>query len=756
MRGIIFRTDSFAAPLPCPGYHRPVPGLCVSRRGDRVHLRTTTTKSDIPTDVDLIPKPKWKPAPPPDRSSIFDNRFVSRQSWNFTSVLEGPSEASREEDNEPREDAVARERAFYRIIRDGQPDRVMNAMLDPQYREVVASLPSSVFVEALRILSPAYFIEPYRPIYRPMHLTGVLAKMFKPLEVIFDEFVHNLAAIIRIRHEGEQTLGLAEYQHLLDCARAMGDVEMADAIWLDMKEERVDPDIQCYNHYMEAKVWDHAFVGREKYNLRVTPYYYRKRRSDTPSEGWQGYGTGNRSVRLKVMAIFRDMTQREIPPDERTFVNLFLACCRTGHMGNMKSILKLVWNVDIDLLREENDPEKIPPATSFEPSSPLHPSERLLFAVAHGFGTNNDLQSALRVLDYVSRSYNIPVPENVWYELFERSFVLSRPRFGPDAVRNAKGSVSYDFLTALFEVMTSAPYHVHPRAAEYFRMAKTAWTRARLREFRSHMNACYDLLREVRQQSRHARSVVAEYLTAASRADADDRNSVLQSSALADAIHTYGIRRLMTAQVTALVERMARLLLIHHRFTGRDNPVFEWQILPRGLEEWADFLPTTFWYYSGTGVVGFKGKTFWGQCKLKPHNKVAIRRVARAENPEIWEEAEEVDDDFFWQSFRAGDGRNLNFDVAPLTQLVWESEKYLIPDELDDELDTGVIDDADTINMDLLSWLGRIRNTANGLAAPDEEAEPGHDTEKVIKSPSPTIPWLSLPWMRDVWARTVL
>ncbi|GAD96072.1 hypothetical protein AOR_1_1278094 [Paecilomyces variotii No. 5] len=763
MRGIILRPDIFAAHLPCQVYHRQVPGLQASRRVHWVSARTITTKSDIPIGVDPIQNPKgrtkWKTAPLSDRSSIFDPRLISQQSWNAPSILEGSSEVSRggdnepgEKDNQPGENEAARERAFYRIIRDGQPDRVMNAMLDPQYREVIAWLPSSVFVEALRILSPAYFIEPYRSIYRHLHMGTVAAKRMKPLEEIFDEFVYNLAAIIRIRHEAEQALGLAEYKHLLDCARAMGDVELAEATWTDMKDEEIEPDVECYNHYMEAKIWDHAYIGFEKYRLRITPFYYRRRRSYFPTPGWQGFGTGRRSVRLMVLRIFQEMTEREVPPDETTFVNIFLACCRVGFNKQAEAILKSVWNIDCDLLRDENEPEKIPAPAVFDRSSPLHPSERLLFAVAHGFGIINDLQTALRVLDYVSRSYAIPVPENVWYELFERSFVLSRKPYG-NSVGDYRGRVSYDFLTTLFDVMTSAPYHVRPSTWVYWKLAKTSWCRSRRREFRAHINDAYDRFMEVRQQSRQARSVVAEYLTTAAQTEPEGRDLILQSSELAEAVHAYAIQRLVTAQLELTMERLVRLYLIHRRWTGRDNPEWKWQLLPQMLEEWADFLPTSFFYSAGTGVVSFQGKTRWGECKIRPHNKVPIRRVAHSERPDIWEEAEEVEDDYFWKTFREGEGRVLNFDVGPLKQLVWESEQYVFPDELDDELE--LIDDEDTDNSDLLGWLDRIRNTASGLTLP-EAAEPQHDTEEGSKTPSPSIPWLSLPWMRDVWAKTVL
>ncbi|RJE16636.1 hypothetical protein PHISCL_11027, partial [Aspergillus sclerotialis] len=95
----------------------------------------------------------------------------------------------------------------------------MNMFLDPRYARLVASLPQSTFVEAFHLLSPAYFIIPYRDIHRPLHPTAVRLKKYKPLELIFREFSDNLATIVETRTSTGRTLGLAEYRHLLDCAR---------------------------------------------------------------------------------------------------------------------------------------------------------------------------------------------------------------------------------------------------------------------------------------------------------------------------------------------------------------------------------------------------------------------------------------------------------------------------------------------------------------------------------------------------------
>lgn len=568
-----------------------------------------------------------------------------------------------------------REDQLYRIIQDAQPDQVMDAMRDLRYVDFVASMSQNAFVEALYLLSPGYFIDPYREIHRPLHPSTVQAKGYKSLASIFDEFVNNVAAVVQLRQSAGHHLGLAEYTHLLDCARSIGDAVVADRIWYGMKDNEVDPDIQCYNYYMEAKVWDGAYTGREKYNLRVTPFAYRKRRFVDPNEGWQGYGTAGRSVRKEVLDTFNEMTEAGHQGNEATFVNVILACGRVGHLRGIKNVLKTAWNVDVDALLAEPDSPKLPPVTTYDPSSPLHPSSHLLFAVAHALGTNNKIPAALRTIEFISHAYNLPVPEKVWLELFERAFVLSRPRFGPDAKRNAKGKVPYDLLNGMYQAMISAPYNVRSTIQIHHMLAKTAWDRDRLSEFLHHIRAAYNVLNETRQERKKARYIIEEYLCALhTHANPTQRNETLQSSSLADAIHKYDILRLRTAQQTMIMERLARLLVINNRWTGRNNPVWERCLLPRAVEEWQDFLPESFVYHTHGGLVQLRGKTQWGESYLNYHDRVPSRRRV-AGDPGADEKADkegnrEVDDDFFWERCRQAFPL-VDFDSPPLSRLFW-------------------------------------------------------------------------------------
>lgn len=584
------------------------------------------------------------------------------------------------------------EASFYKILQSRQPDQVMDAMTSAHYRGVVVSLPQSTFIEALHMLSPSYFVEPYRDLHRPIHPYAVEVKRLKPLEWIFEDFTDRLYRIISIRGGG--LLGLAEYTHLLDCARSTGNADMADEIWRAMERNEIHPDIQCYNHLMEAHVWNHTYTGGEKYHLRMTPFAYRRRRFGDANLSWKGYGTAGRSVRKLVIEIWRDMLHRDIPGDEITYVNMFLASSRVGHVAGMKSLLKAVWNVDVDLLLATDDFSHHPPVAAYEPSSPLYPTDRLLFAIAHGFGTNNDMYAALLVMDFVSRSYNIPVPQKVWHELVERAFVLCRPRFGPRAEQDSRGKVPTSFVVGLFETMTSPPYNIPPTVNLYRMIAKTAWDEAQAGDFERHVCAAYELLCEARRKRTATRDAIGGFLEQVSLQLSDDNNendnnetakTLLNSQSLASAITTYDKYRLLTAQQCILLERLPSFFLQRHRWVklkpnnSIDESTWDRREVPRLIHEWQDFLPRQIWYEISSGLVALENAA--GSPFVRG-DRVPIRRVGgygygggggRRDGPDgndgiTMQQQDMTIDERFWDGLRDRFGF-LDFGKPPLDRL---------------------------------------------------------------------------------------
>ncbi|KAJ5098553.1 hypothetical protein N7532_005554 [Penicillium argentinense] len=534
---------------------------------------------------------------------------------------------------------------FYRVLEDGQPDQVMIAMTDPRSAGLVGSLPQTTFLEALHRLSPTHFVEPFRDIHHPLHSWSVLLSGVKRVEEYFDDFVRNLLTIVRFRTAAGQPLQLGEYTHLLKCARSMGNFPLAKQLWESMEDNRIAPDTTCYNYYMEVQVWDHCYTGPEAYRLRILPHHYRKRKyeGEQRAVGWQGFGTARMSVRASVMRLFQTMLDDGNLADERTYINLLIASARVGHNKGMRYILKTVWNIDLDAMKAQSVPDdaSLPPATPYDPWSALYPTENLLFAVAHALGTNNDISGAVRVVQFISSSYNIPIPGKVWLELLERAYVLSRARTskGERTIQaNALGQVSVDLVRSMFDTMTSSPVNVTPTLQTWRFMMNLSIDCGSLEDCKAHLRGAYGLLRDTREKEREARKVVLRCLQPAlDTAEKQIQNGAIQpdpilfqSPLLAQAVQEYDILRLQVYQQTYLLNRCLWVAARVHHWQDTPDKIWFLQERPKMLEEWQDFVPQVrrIFYDDNTGHMDTKGETrFRSRHWVSDADIIPVRRM---------------------------------------------------------------------------------------------------------------------------------
>ncbi|KAI9043488.1 uncharacterized protein KD926_003639 [Aspergillus affinis] len=583
---------------------------------------------------------------------------------NFPAFLDSPSTGDVENETiglpNDRQHVQALSRGavkeFWAIVRDGQPDQVMSVLLNPRFDPIIATMTPSRFAEVFCLLSPTYFILPFRKIHRPLHPTTMHVHGYKRLEVIFEEFANNVMTVAETRLRTGHQLGLAEYTHLLRCASSMGDAVMAEHVWESMKADDIRPDVTCYNHLMASKSWNSTYTGRESYRLRITKHIYRKRGYEYPNPGWTGFGTKARSVRKDVTSILNEMIGEGFQADENTFIQVMVSSSRVGSITGIIRLLKAIWNVDVDALLDPENHPKLKPVTPFPRSSPCYPTKNLLHAVAHAFGTSSNMLAALRTIDHLSESYNIAVPEGVWLELTERAFVLSRQRFGPDLPGKDRGQLYFNFIFELYETMTSKPYNVRPTAHVHQMMAKTAWDQRNWPRYKEHMEGAYNVLAETRRKQRIARTKVMGYLTNSktSQGPKNPRGQVnlsrFKSRPFANAVYEYDLLRLRAAQANMIVRRLARLLLIQKHWEIPGEPEYTWErrLLPQALEEWQDFLPDKIHYDTSGGTVNRKGFTNWRFRRFTGFYKIPIRRPTPTNGLKREVHPDDIDDDAFW------------------------------------------------------------------------------------------------------------
>ncbi|KAJ5328396.1 hypothetical protein N7452_008786 [Penicillium brevicompactum] len=624
--------------------------------------------------------------PPSPRRCVYKREARKlRTSQRWSSELAVPRPASFEEESRialPEWNSSAEEEAykqsFFQAVENGQPNQVMDAMVDPRSVGLVGSLTQTAFVEILHLLAPSHFIEPYRDLHHTLHGWGVLMQGLQPIEAVFDEFTKDLLTIMKYRVAAGYPPQLAEYTHLLDCARAMGNEPLADELWQEMKANNIAPDTMCYNHYMGAKVWDHCYVGKESYNLRILPYSYKKRRMENPNPGWRGFGTAANSVRRMVLELFSEMSESGLSGDEQTFINILLASARVGDMTATKNILITVWNVDVDALIATEDEASLPPVTPYDTWSGLYPTERLLFAVAHAFGTGNDFPAAMRTVDFIASSYNIPITDKVWAELFERAYTLSKEHNRRQAHDGRQGKVPREIIHKMFGTMTAEPHNVSPTLQMYRFTTQTHIRDGNLEICKEDMRKAYDILSETRARRRQARDTVmrclqpvlrsmkaplkGEKIPPNGRAKYQRDNclepdkTLFRCPLLTEAIHHYDLLRLEVFQQIYLMQRIAFAVIKRKTWIDTPDNVWEQQERPKLQEEWKDFLPEINAYESTrsyreheSGTFEFLGRTNSHSRYMSRHGRIHARRLS--DQTELFHPVEEkvLDDKVFWE-----------------------------------------------------------------------------------------------------------
>ncbi|KAI1981883.1 hypothetical protein LOZ53_005179 [Ophidiomyces ophidiicola] len=532
------------------------------------------------------------------------------------------------------------------MLAEAQPRRIFTSLLrSPELQQIISELPATTFAEVLQLFSPEYFIEPNKEIQSHLHPTIAFKNRVLPLTILMARFAETLRMIVERRRSAGFTIGLAEYTHLLSCYASMGHGEMADKIWEEMVAHRIEPNVQCYNYLMEAKAWNRCYTAKENHRLRSTRWIYEKRRWWPSNPGYQGYKTGEDGVRDEVHQLFNSMIENGLNPNEATFLHIMTAASREWDIGAVKNTLRTVWGVDVDLL--DNDQNDHPQVVVYATSSPLHPSPRLLYTVAHIFGSNNDFATALKLVDFISQSYSIPVPQYVWQELLQWSFILSLERFGPKAEENMIGKIPRDSPLKLFEVCTSTPYNTPPTFKMHDMITKVGWIRQSKNRTFQNMHAGRQLfLTTLRKRNQLFQELIIMHKKLAF---SKERSDSLQHSSADDDIfksfsphdedyklpkpafeyhltHLYPsitypgaywelydslkLLNIRVAREALYIQRWIRLVFSRRKWTGTKER-WERQELPDFIAEWREFLPYRVFYHIKSGAIEFEPGSFW-------------------------------------------------------------------------------------------------------------------------------------------------
>lgn len=462
---------------------------------------------------------------------------------------------------------------------------VWEATRDPV---IIRTIPTSTFNEILRLLDPHNRFLPFSREYKgqgPKHYRALEPWRQEVYAALQDRRTLYRDICQRWIRSGRQ-LGLGGYTQLLNLTRATWDGQTAQEVMQDMLSWNVQPDLICYNHYFEARCWSDSWNPHERQRLRVIPYNTEMRqrlskkrvKNEVPIYGHK-VGTGG--LKWEITRLFTKMIECGIMADVKAFSSLITALAREGDIRGVNSILHKVWDVDVDALsRSEEESRK---QTQLSSTSPVYPTQNLLFIIAHAFGSNNDIPAAIRVVDHFSRKFNIEISQVVWNELLEWAFVLSTRRSKLRKEDGAQaGQLPLQSISSLWNVMVSAPYYSEPTLPMYDLLIRAFWRRKMPDAMLEHMrrgvridDKLFKDYRDLRCQSQNT-----------DHADPETPRADLWSSETT-------LERLKNNRWTSFVtcQRWFALVLSKQRWPNQQERTLAWerQSLPRVVEEFWRF-----------------------------------------------------------------------------------------------------------------------------------------------------------------------
>lgn len=537
------------------------------------------------------------------------------------------------------------------ILQERHPDRVLFTLLDPTFgRDFIQHAQPSAFADAFTSIDPQYFVEPMKDVYRfmkPSISNDPTYRWVRRLEERFIMFKVHLNTIINIRRDSGHKLTLEVCRHFLDCARIMGDSEMAKHVmWRLMRSDEVVPDLHCYNYYMEACCWNHAWSKSEQWRLRVTPRILSIRAKHNRPADLKGHRVGKSAgLRYEMLALFKKLVADGHKGNEETFTTLMVAMGRENDLSGAKSILRSVYNINVDLLTQL-DEEEVETPTYYEDDSPLRPSARLLFTVAHVFGSNNEVALASKLVDYISRQYNLQIPFDVWFHLFEWTLVLQLKRSASERKQGlALGQVGPATLQQLWDDMTDAPHNIIPDLVMRTLRARARRDALQFEDTVSDLRIARDEL-EINRRNLHLLSeellswlqshtielregtkLSVEWYNLRRRFILEslrvDRDLTLLATALRQVFSEFHWPQYTPTDINEEPDKERRRELQKAWDDGYHSRALEWERcrLPSLMEEFAEYLPNRLTYKVTGGYVGINGgkahrnaliRTLWG------------------------------------------------------------------------------------------------------------------------------------------------
>lgn len=380
------------------------------------------------------------------------------------------------------------------------------------FTEVMASIPATTFSEILRNFDPHKVAEeidtaPGLNISYGMAVHTPLGELVNKwgVKTLYVRILRRLLYIQVARRKSGLAPLMNDYVVLMRCAGATSDIRAAKDIWYSMHSDRRANirHSKGYSEFIKARyLAEKIYANNDLSRLRLRPLDMHRSSLKLPGTAKHrllkinAHITDRRKHRFgsnmherffdepltmllrkrdPLMKLERTAALRGFKNVTEDFVCAVLkANSRAGRMTANRSLLMKNWGLIIKRDRKTGA-IAIEGGHTYSLESPRAPTAALLDAIVHSYCSMGEITLAVRLLDYISQRFSIPVPDHVWSDLIEYTRVMeSRPVATEWAIANFphRGARANQVLE-VWSLCTQAPYSFRPGARDYYNLIRS-------------------------------------------------------------------------------------------------------------------------------------------------------------------------------------------------------------------------------------------------------------------------------------------
>ncbi|KAI1075465.1 hypothetical protein F5B20DRAFT_559809 [Whalleya microplaca] len=514
--------------------------------------------------------------------------------------------------------------------------------------DAMAKLPRTTFTEFLRSLDPLHVAE----VCDPTDKAYVSVGMFKMLNLessidewgvrkLYTKLLGQMLVLVKALKASGQVLYVDDYTYLLRCAGAASDPTGAKWIWQEMDRTRSQHwrHSQSYLEFLSARFLARfLYTGYDKSRRIVSPANLHLSRFTL------GFRRVTKLHRLRInhrrrrlrFGLNKDVTDhakelmrymRTIGPTFRLLNTITrggaqldkeLLCAvmiSFGRVGALRFIgdqlIRKYFGIRISMSAlsgiEDNLDE---PRFMRVGVGSMIPDDLFMKTVVEIYGSNGEIGLAYELIDFVSKSYGIPIPLSVWQELLEWTEVHSAPPASTAwkmAGMFSKIPVN-EAVEMLWNIMKSEPHNIVPGFDQYAMLIQSLLGR---RDLPRALPLMREAIRFYEAHWQEFESAVFEYVQS-------ERDGVR----ISEPLFRYKSAKFTLERMWYEIRRWCRMFLLKVRPLNFDPDISAF------IEEFRLFIPNPTQYRTASGYVELHDPA-WERAVIRPGRTTEVYLVVK-------------------------------------------------------------------------------------------------------------------------------